>query len=183
MKALGYALITAGFLAGAYYAVRSAEEVPLVPFLAGLALGIAGVVLVRMALRQEATHEERLASDIEVLESSLVSLVEKAEALEREKDSIDVYELRHVIDERFPPDLDAFVQARESIGHSFGLQAYADVMSPFAAGERHLNRVWSASTDGYIDEAHTYIGLARQELEHALEVFREVKGEVAAVGP
>jgi hypothetical protein len=179
MKGLGYALITAGFLIAAYFAVRSPHGVPATPFLTGLGIGILGVVLVRLALRQEATHEERLATNIETLETSLVSLVDKVESLERDKDEIDVYELRHVIDDRFPADLDAFVQARESIAHSFSLQAYADVMSPFAAGERHLNRVWSASTDGYIDEAHTYISLARQEFEHALEVFRGMKTEAA----
>ena len=26
-------------------------------------------------------------------------------------------------------------------------------MSPFAAGERAINRAWSAAADGYIDEA------------------------------
>ena len=175
MKALGYAVITVGFLVASYYAVRSPEGVPATSFLIGLGVGILGVVLVRLALRREATHEERLASNIETLEASLVSLVDKAEALEREKGDLDVYELRHLIDERFPTDLDAFVQARESIGHSFGLQAYADVMSPFAAGERHLNRVWSASTDGYVDEAHAYIGQAKERFEEALRVFRETR--------
>lgn len=175
MKGLGYAVITAGFLVASFFAVRSPEGVPATSFLVGLGIGVLGVVLVRLALRQEATHEERLASNIETLEASLVSLVDKAEALDREKGGIDVYELRHVIDDRFPVDLDAFVQARESIAHSFGLQAYADVMSHFAAGERHLNRVWSASTDGYVDEAHTYIGLAKEQLGEALRLFRELR--------
>ncbi|MCZ6508515.1 MAG: hypothetical protein O7A04_10795 [Acidobacteria bacterium] len=66
----------------------------------------------------------------------------------------------------------AIIQARESISHRFGLQAYAEVMNAFAAGERYLNRVWSASTDGYIDEAHTYIDKARGEFENALAAFR-----------
>ena len=30
-------------------------------------------------------------------------------------------------------------------------------MSSFAAGERYINRVWSASADGYIEEAATYL--------------------------
>lgn len=175
MKGLGYAVITAGFLVASYFAVRSPEGVPATSFLIGLGIGVLGVVLVRLALWQEATHEERLASNIETLEASLVSLVDKAEALDREKGGIDVYELRHVIDDRFPVDLDAFVQARESIAHSFSLQGYADVMSHFAAGERHLNRVWSASTDGYVDEAHSYIGLAKEQFGEALRVFRELR--------
>lgn len=175
MRLVGYLLITAGFLAGSFFAVRAQEGVPLGAYLASLAVGVAGVAAVRLALRREATHEEKLTADIATLETSLVSVVEKVEALDREKGEIGVYDLRHVIDERFPGDLDAFVQARESIAHTHGLQAYADVMSPFAAGERHLNRVWSASTDGYIDEAHTYVGLAKEQFEDALATFRRLQ--------
>ena len=69
------------------------------------------------------------------------------------------------------PYLDAFVESRQSIAHSYGLQAYAEVMNEFAAGERYLNRVWSASTDGYIDEAHTYLEKARRQFGLALERF------------
>ena len=57
----------------------------------------------------------------------------------------------------------------------FGLQSFADVMNPFAAGERYLNRVWSASTDGYIDEAHTYVTKAREQFELALEILHGLK--------
>lgn len=48
-------------------------------------------------------------------------------------------------------------------------------MNPFAAGERYLNRVWSTSTDGYIDEAHIYVTKAREQFESALEVFQGLK--------
>ena len=58
----------------------------------------------------------------------------------------------------------------ESIAIAFGLPLYASVMSHFAAGERYLNRVWSCSVDGYIDEAHAYISRAREQFEegHAI---------------
>ena len=107
-----------------------------------------------------------------MLDRSLASVVEKAAALDAAKAETDVYELRHIIDREFPDDLDAFVQARYSLVHSFGLQQFADVMNPFAAGERYLNRVWSASTDGYIDEAQTYVTKAREQFELALEILR-----------
>lgn len=175
-KILGYLLIVAGFLAGAYVAVRTPDGVAVPPFLLALGVGVLGVALVRWALVQEATHEDTVAANIETLEASLVTLVEDLEALDREKESIDVYDLRHRIDDTFPPHLDSFVQARESMKVHFGLQAYADVMSAFATGERNLNRVWSASTDGYIDEAHTYIHLAHQEMDEALRLFRAAEG-------
>ena len=72
-------------------------------------------------------------------------------------------------------------QERESIAHSYGLQAYAEVMNRFAAGER-LNRVWSASTDGYIEEAHRYIERATRQFAETLEAFNEVKSHPPSRG-
>ena len=172
MKKLGYLLITGGFLAGSYFTVQQADGVPVVSYLVALGLGIAGVMIVRRVMHLEASHEGVIASNLTSIGDSLERVVSKVQALEAEKATIDVYELRHRIDREFPDDLDAFVQARESMAHRFGLQAYADVMNPFAAGERCLNRVWSTSTDGYIDEAHTYIDKARMQFEEALAVFR-----------
>jgi len=74
--------------------------------------------------------------------------------------------------------LNTFVEARESIAHTHSLNAYADVMSSFAAGERYLNRVWSASTDGYIDEVNAYLDKAQEQFVESLAKIRNlaVKG-------
>lgn len=77
--------------------------------------------------------------------------------------------MRHRIDDLFTDDLNTFIEARESIAHSHGLAAYAEVMNCFAAGERYLNRVWSASTDGYIDEINDYLDRAREQFAAGLE--------------
>jgi hypothetical protein len=175
VKSLGFLLITAGFLAGAYFSVEQRSGVSAAPFLAALAVGVMGVVLVRVATHRERTHADTISANLGAIGSSLESVVEKVRDLDQNKDELDVYDLRHHIDEKFPDDLDAFVQARQSIIHSFGLQAYADVMNPFAAGERYLNRVWSASADGYIDEAHVYLAKAREQFEQTLEVYRGLR--------
>jgi hypothetical protein len=177
VKSLGYLFLTVGFLAGAFFAVEQRQGVPGGWFLGALALGVLGVVLLRFVRRREATSADAIRANLVVLDRSLVSVVEKAAALDAAKAETDVYELRHVIDREFPDELDAFVQARYSLVHSFGLQQFADVMNPFAAGERYLNRVWSASTDGYIDEAHTYVGKAREQFELALETLRSLEVE------
>jgi hypothetical protein len=75
----------------------------------------------------------------------------------------------------FLEDLAAFVAARQSIAHIYGLAAYGEVMSSFAAGERYLNRVWSASADGYIDEVNTYIEKAREQFVESLDKIRALK--------
>ena len=95
--------------------------------------------------------------------------------LNAQKRSIDTYDVRHRIDELFTDDLTSFVEARQSIAQVHGLQAYADVMSYFAAGERYLNRVWSASADGYVDEVNDYLDKAQAQFVESLERIRQLK--------
>ena len=75
--------------------------------------------------------------------------------------------LRERIDLKLRTDLRRFADARESMVHLFGLQTYADIMSSFAAGERYINRVWSASADGYDGEASTYLTKAATQFADA----------------
>lgn len=171
MKTLGYPLIILGFLAGALTAVVDKEQIRWGYFVAALAAGAAGVVLVRIGHRRHSRLEGRLASNMQTLEASLGRIVENMTGLNAEKQSVNAYDVRNRIDELFADDLTAFVEARESIAHTHSLSAYADVMSSFAAGERYLNRVWSASADGYVDEVDAY-------LEKALEQFAQTHQKV-----
>jgi len=82
---------------------------------------------------------------------------------------------RFEIDQLLREDLNNFANARESMKHIFGLQSYADVMSAFAAGERYINRVWFASTDGYVDEIHSYLDRATQQFREAWALFTELQ--------
>jgi hypothetical protein len=61
------------------------------------------------------------------------------------------------------------------VGYFLGLQSYADVMSAFAAGERYISRVWSASTDGYVDEARNYLNRATEQFIEARALFAELQ--------
>lgn len=172
MKAIGYALTWLGFLAAAFVSVAREEGVDWVQFWICLGVGILGVALVRWRMYAEASHEDKLVADVAVLGKSLEKAVAEVTAIEADKEKTSVYDLRHRIDREVRGHLAAFVEARESIAYRFGLAAYGEVMSHFASGERYLNRVWSASTDGYVDEAHEYLGRAREQLEEALGAFR-----------
>ncbi|MDX1583135.1 MAG: hypothetical protein R3338_05985 [Thermoanaerobaculia bacterium] len=175
MRILGYALITLGFLGGAYFIVVQTEGVRLAPYLISAAVGVAGVVVVRIALRREATHEEILIANIEAVETNLRTILDKVGDLDDRKEEIDVYTIHDLIDETLPEHLDSVAQARMSIAHRYGLDAYADLMNPFAAGERYINRAWSASTDGYIEEVHEYLKLARTQFQEALGVLDRLR--------
>ena len=171
---IGYTLIVFGFLLGAYVSVEQPEGVETGAFVGALVAGFVGVGVLQRLRRAEAGHAETVDAKLDVLTASLDRVVEEARDLDATKDDVDVYDLRHEIDRRFPRHLDDFVTSRAAIGHRWGLAAYADVMNPFAAGERYLNRVWSTSTDGYIDEAHASMAKAREQLEQARDVLRRL---------
>ena len=168
-------MITVGFLAGALAAVVDKENIQWYYFAAAFGVGVAGIALVRIGQRQISHSEGKLVSDMQSIEASLSRTVENITQLNAEKHSIDTYDMRHRIDELLVEDLTTFVQARESIAHVHGLGAYADVMSCFAAGERYLNRVWSASADGYIDEVNAYLDKAQEQFSESLDKIRRLK--------
>lgn len=114
-----------------------------------------------------------------VLETSLENIVTNLKAIDGRKDKVPTYEMRFEIDKLLRADLTNFADARDSMKHLFGLQAYADIMSSFAAGERYINRVWSASTDGYVDEVLTYVEKSLSQFEHAREEFRTAAAKAA----
>jgi hypothetical protein len=163
MKLFGFALTAVGFLAGAYYLTGASGSVLGLPFWISFVVSLAGVVVLRVATRKTKSAEEKVSAEVNTAQQCLSQLAEGVDQLEREKDTIYVYDLSKLIDDRFTEAMDRFVEARESIAIAYGLPAYADVMSHFAAGERYLNRVWSCSVDGYIDEAHAYLGRARDQ--------------------
>jgi len=172
MKAVAYILITAGFLLAAYYSVIDTDQVPWNVVVPSLLMGLAGVAMIQISNRVQRRETDTVRSNIDKLEQSLSSIVDHATQLDADKGSIDVYDFHGHIDELFMADLDVFVENRESIAHAYGLQEYADIMTHFATGERYLNRCWSASTDGYVDEVNAYLTRARDQFAQSLEMLR-----------
>jgi hypothetical protein len=175
MKSVGFQMVTVGFIAAALASVVDENAVRWLWYIPALGLGVAGVLFIRVEHAQQSKTEHHVAARIEAVDSSLERITANIKKLDADKHSIDAYDMRHRIDELFIDDIDQFVDARESIAHRYGLAAYGEVMSTFAAGERYLNRVWSASADGYIDEVNTY-------LEKAQEQFAESLNKVKSLG-
>ena len=166
MKNIGIALIIVGFLAGSLISVLDTTIIESwTSFISAIVVGSGGVVLVKLATRQSAQAVGVLDSNLKTVANAIDNIVNNIDVLDNEKDSINTYDVRHKIDRDYLVDLGDFADAREAISHKYGTQAYAEVMSIFAAGERYLNRVWSASADGYVDEVNTYIGRAREQFD------------------
>jgi hypothetical protein len=175
MKLFGFLMVTVGFIAAALASVIDENAVRWLWYIPSLGLGVAGVILIRVDIARHSKTEHHIAARIETVESSLDKITANIKKLNTEKHSINTYDMRHRIDELFIEDLDNFVDARQSIAHRYGLAAYGQVMSSFAAGERYLNRVWSASADGYIDEVNAYLEKAREQFVDSLEQIRRMK--------
>jgi len=166
MKGLGYFLLAAGFLAGAYVTALDVENVNWVMF--GLAAGAAvlGLLMFKRQTSMLARSSELLEMNRGELRESIANIVRDLEDLNggAKKEGA---ALRDKIDLKLRNDLRRFADARESMVHLFGLQTYADIMSNFAAGERYINRVWSASADGYNEEASAYLKKAATQFVEA----------------
>ena len=166
-------IIVAAFLAGAFLASTDQEKVNWFYFVPVIVLGVVGLFFLKSGERGAAKDDTLLASDKKTLEDSLNNILTNLRELDGRKDKVPTYDMRFEIDRMFRDDLNNFADSRESMKHLFGLMAYADIMSSFAAGERYLNRVWSASTDGYVDEVLTYVSKAHMQFEHALEEWKK----------
>ena len=168
-------MVTIGFIIASLAAVVDEDMVKWLWYVPALALGIAGVVVIRTHVARRTKADHHVAANIETIEASLSRIAANIGTLDARKHSIDTYDVRHRIDELFADDLEAFVDARQSIAHRHGLAAYAEVMTAFAAGERYLNRVWSASADGYIDEVHAYLAKAKDQFAETLALLHRLQ--------
>ncbi len=168
---LAYLLLSISFIGGAFVAVLDPQEMLWHWFLPAFAIGVLGVVILRRSAHADASSDHKVSGDIATLQSSLSQIVSNLEQLNARKTELPPYDVRFEIDRMFRMDLNRFVNARESIKHAYSLRDYADIMSAFAAGERYINRVWSASADGYVDEVQTYLERAQRQFGEAKCAF------------
>ncbi len=175
MKKAGYIMITIGFLAGSLVAVLHKADVQWNYFVGALILGGIGIVLVHLGEHKDSHSEEKLTANLQDIEASLSRIVENITHFNEENKSMNPYDVHPRVDELFAEDLITFAEAREGLARAHGLHVYADVMSHFAAGERYLNRVWSASADGYIDEVNTFIGKAEEQFSVAFDQLKKLE--------
>jgi len=175
MKTISLLLVISAFLCGSFLAVLDPITLNWSLMVPVLVVGGIGLILHRKAVHSTSRAGDLLSGNIVHLGDSLDNILGNLEAIQSRDEELPTYEARFEIDRLFREDLDNFAEARESMVHVFGLQNYADVMSNFAAGERYINRVWSASTDGYVDEVRMYLERARDQFREAHQHFHELK--------
>lgn len=166
MKNIGFILLAVGFLAGAYATALDVQNVNWMLFAGAAVVAIAGLIISKSQASAHARSDEVLEVNRSELRESLQNVVRDLGEIVTDG-AMKGADLRDRIDLKLRDDLRRFAEARSSMVHLFGLQTYADIMSSFAAGERYINRVWSASADGYDEEAATYLQKAAKQFADA----------------
>jgi hypothetical protein len=179
MKNLGYFMVAIGFLGGAFATSLDVQNVNWTIFISMAAAAVVGLVIYKMQVGALARSEEVLKTNRVELRESIANVVNDLQELNNDNLTRGAV-LRDRIDLKLREDLRRFADARQSMVHLFGLQTYADIMSHFAAGERYINRVWSASADGYDEEADAYLKKAAVQFDEAKQRLLTVADQINA---
>jgi hypothetical protein len=175
---LGQLFLWAGFIGGAFNAVRFQEvaddkwsTVSWWWYGVSVVVGVVGVILLRGSSRAVTESSHRVEAEYSVLTDRLAILLAKVGELRAEIGSLPPSKIVAFIDAELAEPFSDFADARNALVQRFGLQAFADVMTQFASGERFVNRAWSAAADGYRDESSVSLERAQQHLQRASELM------------
>ena len=179
MRLFGHFLMWAGVLAASFVSVSQVGEITWAAYGGAVAIGLVGVVLLRLTAKSALHQEHQINEDLATMRSALSNIVRTLEELVEAGETIDVYGVKDRIDGDMAEPLTLFADARESMIPAFGLAHYAEVMTRFAGGERLVNRAWSASADGYLDEVVSCLRDALGQLGDAKERYEGLQQELS----
>jgi hypothetical protein len=180
MSILGQILLWAGFLAGSLATVFRLEiaddkwsTIDWSWYGISVAVGVAGVIMIRASKLAARGTSQKSQADLEQIRTNLDHLIVSVETFHQNVGQMTPKQMLEFIDNNLADDLREFADGRESITIECGLAVFAEVMTHFAAGERAINRAWSAAADRYVDEAATCV-------ERAMNFLHEAKRELDA---
>lgn len=146
------------------------------PFLAAMGGLVLGAGLMRSAAKRELARAEPAATTPGAAaakpEESLGTIIDIVESLRRDLPGMtDDAAREHAVLERIgavqSTHAPAFIDARTRLIARLGLGGYAELMDRFAAGERQINRAWSAAADHAMYESAPALDAAASLLAEA----------------
>ena len=147
------------------------------PLFAAAAIGlVAGSLLSRIIARRAAVSAEeqtqtgeQLSPDaaLAAVRKVIDGLLEDLQIMTDEERACDIITTR--VDEAVRGFVPAITESRDRLVARMGLGAYASFMDLFSAGERSLNRAWSAAADGAAYEAAESLERAHERLAVAAD--------------
>ena len=176
---VGQVLLWAGFLSGALASVfevkNKSDEWATINwswFIASIIIGAIGIAVYRASRRSTAAKEEKLQSDFDCLRPALEQITVGIASLRKNLDELAPTQITKTIDDELVDEFRKFADARESIIEKQGMAEYANITTQFAAGERAVNRAWSAGADGYVDEVASCLDRASVLIDNALKMLK-----------
>ncbi len=140
-------------------------------YLISAAICLAGVCFLRMGKRAAVGKDDKVEANLKQIKLHLINAVNNTESLDQQMKEFKPRQILNFIEESLLEDLDGFAEGRDSITNEYGLEVFASVMTQFAAGERAINRAWSASADGYVEEAATCVAHGLAMLQSAKKLL------------
>ena len=181
MKWLGIIAFTVGLIV----AVVSGAKVPeagsqypdtLVPFVIGIVVGIVGLIIWHIKSKEEAiervhSHSENGGSNpVDLLKALMPDILK----LKDDIGELDEERVCDRVDELLDKYVLPFAEVRQNLITMMGMSRGAEVLVTVAFGERILNRVWSASSDGHLGEARAVLPEAIEAFEEANVLVKDV---------
>ena len=142
-----------------------------------MAIGIAGIVLLRKTSREADSDVEKTEAEYVVLQSSLQEVSAIVGQLADQSSQHVPSKVLHAIDNECAEPLANFAESRQAMAKRFGMELYANVMTEFASAERYVNRSWSAAADGYVDEVATSLTRAKLHLNNAQDLISAAENQ------
>jgi hypothetical protein len=136
----------------------------------------AGIVWARLAAGKRTAAGVNAGGDraIERVQSALDAAKQRTAAVRASAESAAFEAIANECEGIVRDCVEAVAAQQESLSRTYGFAGYAQVMTPFAAAERWLNRTWSAASDAHRPEV-----LA--SLDHAIEHIDEALRECAVL--
>lgn len=134
-------------------------------FIIGFVILMLGVALKHLGKSQVVL--ELRGSKMQEIAERLEAIRNELKAINSEKAQLSNEELHEKVEHLTAKTIYQFSLGLNTIKTSLGLKEYNNIMTSFAPGERYLNRVWSATTDGYHEEALNYLERAVPQIEEA----------------
>lgn len=170
IKKVGTVLMYIGTIASLTAAARIPPDY--VIFWTSCGLLIIGIVFRKLSRKRK--DEILNSKDIRELKEYLQNALQEVKSLNASRQELTCESLYPGIDKITSNFLYNFGLGCHSLQTNFGVQGYNAVMGHFALAERYLNRVWSASADGYLEEAIDYLIKAELELSESLVAIEQL---------
>ena len=147
-------------------------------WIVGLVFIVVGAVLARMQDAEEASGSSPSAGGrvdftktIGEVQQRIAAIASDIADLPMDADATTAREALDALDVEL---LSPLVEGRNQLVAKHGLAGFAEYFGPFSAGERNLNRAWSALTDGHAVVAREALNTATAAFSASLDGYRAV---------